>query len=234
MRETSAAFAWRRWEKLRFGGDVVVSGRRIGRSYWNEGDIVDGRRGRDRVGRGVGMTWFGKMINGEIYSESEPSDMAHREIQQPCSRSKGRSGKSHLGFFTSLTHPALSPTQLIALPRFHPDDPPQTHKLPLPHVTPPPTVHAGPLTTTTTHIRPTRRQSPHLLVRLVPLYAPKAPSAPYISHTRRSFSPLPAIARSKLRVQYYSLHLSIDVPLLSFCYSVLALIATALRGNIFP
>ena len=64
MRETSAAFAWRRWwVRLRFG--VVVAGcdRRIGRSYWKEGDMV-GRgcrgQGRERDGAGSGgMTWFG-------------------------------------------------------------------------------------------------------------------------------------------------------------------------------
>ena len=42
MRATSAAFACRRWERLRFGGLVGVSETRIGRSYWKDGDIVTG------------------------------------------------------------------------------------------------------------------------------------------------------------------------------------------------
>jgi hypothetical protein len=111
---------------------------------------------------------------------------------------------------------------------------------PLPHVTPPPSLDRTrrPFDNHHSPIRPTRRQSPHLLVRLVPLYAPKAPSAPYISHTRRSFSPLPAIARSKLRVQYLfpfiSAYRCYSVIFLSFCLSVLAFIATAPTRKHFP
>lgn len=48
---------------MRFGVDVGASGRRIGRSYWKEGDIEGGVRWVREWGLSV-------EINGEIYSAS--------------------------------------------------------------------------------------------------------------------------------------------------------------------
>ena len=89
MRETSAAFAWRRWVRLRFGGVVTVCDRRIGRSYWNEGDIVARMwraRGGNEFGSGGGGIDDLETINGGRFIVNAARNINIARLGEPYTR----------------------------------------------------------------------------------------------------------------------------------------------------